>query len=63
MSKSKPAAVVAATSPPALPADTLASDLIWGAVPIGKEIGVGPRRAFHILQSGTVPAKKARFWL
>jgi hypothetical protein len=58
MSKSKPAAVAAATTSSTLPADTLASDLIWGAQAIGIEIGVGPRRAFHILQSGTVPAKK-----
>ena len=58
----KSAAVTAAATPPTTttpsPADTLASDLIWGAEAIGAELGIGPRRAFHILQSGSVPAKK-----
>jgi hypothetical protein len=59
MPKSKSAAAAAAaTTSPSPPADTLASDLIWGAQAIGIEIGVGPRRAFHILQSGSIPAKK-----
>ena len=44
------------TPPP--PADSLASDLIWGAEAIARELGVGPRRVFHYLQRGSIPARK-----
>ena len=33
-------------------------DLVWGAEAIGKAIGVAPRRAFYLLESGSIPARK-----
>lgn len=33
-------------------------DLVWGAEAIAKEIKVGTRRAFHLLETGQLPAKK-----
>jgi hypothetical protein len=32
--------------------------LIWGAEAIGAEIGCDRRRAFYLLESGELPAKK-----
>jgi hypothetical protein len=32
--------------------------LIWGADSIAREIGVSRRRAFYLLESGLIPAKK-----
>jgi hypothetical protein len=58
MKSKKSAAVEVTTAPNTATEPPLANDLVWGAEAIGAEIGVGPRRAFHILQSGTVPAKK-----
>jgi hypothetical protein len=37
---------------------TLEIVLIWGAEAIANEIGVGTRRAFHLLENGELPAKK-----
>jgi hypothetical protein len=34
------------------------SDLVWGAIAIGKVIGRNPRQAFFLLENGLVPAKK-----
>jgi hypothetical protein len=31
---------------------------VWGARNIGKEINRSPRQAFHLLESGKLPAKK-----
>ncbi|PBB86628.1 hypothetical protein [Mesorhizobium sp. WSM3876] len=33
-------------------------DLVWGAADIGKEINRKPRQAFHMLESGLLPARK-----
>jgi hypothetical protein len=33
-------------------------DLIWGATPIGKELGLNPRQAYHLLESGAVPGAR-----
>ena len=33
-------------------------DLIWGAQAIAKEIDRTPRQVFHLLHSGTLPAKR-----
>ncbi|MER9169852.1 DNA-binding protein [Mesorhizobium australicum] len=33
-------------------------DLVWGAAEIGKEINRKPRQAFHMLETGLLPAKK-----
>ena len=33
-------------------------NVIWGAKRIGKLIGVNERQAFHLLQTGKIPAKK-----
>lgn len=33
-------------------------DLVWGAEPIGKVIGLNKRQTFHLLESGRLPAKK-----
>lgn len=33
-------------------------DLIWGAEAIAKVIGRTPRVTFHLLASGSIPAKK-----
>ncbi|SDP77279.1 hypothetical protein SAMN05428967_3363 [Phyllobacterium sp. YR620] len=35
-----------------------ANDLKWGAADIGKCIGVSARRAYFLLESGAIPAKK-----
>jgi hypothetical protein len=34
------------------------TDILWGAGPIGKEIGCNRRQAFHLLETGRLPAKK-----
>jgi hypothetical protein len=34
------------------------SDIVWGAEAIGQVIGRKPRQAFHLLESGCLPAKK-----
>jgi hypothetical protein len=33
-------------------------DLLWGAAPIGKELGLNPRQAYHLLESGVVPGAR-----
>ena len=33
-------------------------DLVWGAGPIGKVVGLNKRQVFHLLESGRLPAKK-----
>jgi hypothetical protein len=33
-------------------------DLLWGATPIGKAMGINPRQAYHLLESGVLPARK-----
>ena len=33
-------------------------DLVWGAAAIGKEIGRTERQAFHLLETGRLPARK-----
>ena len=35
-------------------------DLVWGAEAIAAEIGVGIRRAFYLLEKGSIPAKKVQ---
>jgi hypothetical protein len=40
------------------PEDRLAADLIWGAKAIADEIGVGTRKAFYLLETGAIPARK-----
>lgn len=35
-------------------------DLLWGAEAIASEIGVSARRAFYLLETGSLPAKKVR---
>lgn len=32
--------------------------LIWGATEIGRVLGVSRRRAFHLLETGELPARK-----
>jgi hypothetical protein len=32
--------------------------LIWGAEAIARELGTNRRRAFHLLETGEIPAKK-----
>lgn len=31
---------------------------LWGAVAIGAAIGINRRQAFHLLETGAIPAKK-----
>jgi hypothetical protein len=39
------------------------SDIVWGAVEIGKVINRSPRAAFHLLENGRLPARKTgRLW-
>jgi nucleotidyltransferase/DNA polymerase involved in DNA repair len=38
--------------------DALADELLWGAAAIGQEIGVGTRKAFHLLETRKIPAQK-----
>jgi len=33
-------------------------DLIWGAKNIGEAVNLEPRKAFHALETGAIPAKK-----
>lgn len=33
-------------------------DLVWGADALAQELGVTRRRAFYLLESGELPAKK-----
>jgi hypothetical protein len=33
-------------------------DLLWGVARIAKEIGRNPRQAYHLLESGGLPARK-----
>lgn len=40
--------------------EALSSDLLWGARSIAEEIGVSPRKAFYLLESGAIPAQKIR---
>lgn len=43
--------------------DDLADDILRGAVAIGAFIGIDPRKAFHLLQLGEIPAmKEGRIW-
>jgi hypothetical protein len=35
-------------------------DLVWGAEAIAAELGVGIRRAFYLLEKGSLPAKKVQ---
>jgi hypothetical protein len=35
-------------------------ELVWGAKAIAQELGVGIRRAFYLLESGALPAKKVQ---
>ena len=42
----------------------VADDAIWGAGPIGEEIGVPERRAFYLLETGQIPARKiGKYWV
>ncbi|MER9087485.1 DNA-binding protein [Mesorhizobium sp. LNJC405B00] len=34
--------------------------LIWGAEAIARELGTNRRRAFHLLETDQIPAKKSR---
>jgi len=44
--------------------ETNSLDLIWGASAIAAEIGVDPRKAFWMLEQGTLPAKRVgRRWV
>jgi hypothetical protein len=36
----------------------LADDLLWGGTAVAKELGVPRRRAFYLLESKGIPAKK-----
>jgi hypothetical protein len=38
--------------------DSGAISLIWGAKAIAEELGVSPRKAFYLLESGAIPARK-----
>lgn len=38
--------------------NTLADELLWGAAAIGKEIGVDTRKAFYLLETKKIPARK-----
>jgi hypothetical protein len=38
--------------------ETEASDIVWGAGPIGKVINANERQAFHLLERGLLPARK-----
>ena len=40
------------------PSNTQNLELIWGADRIAQAIGVSTRRAFYMLESGQLPAKK-----
>lgn len=33
-------------------------DLIWGAAAIAAELSIKPRKAFYLLESGQLPARK-----
>jgi hypothetical protein len=33
-------------------------DLLWGAIPIGKELGLNQRQAYYLLESGVVPGAR-----
>ena len=33
-------------------------DLVWGADRIGEVLGASTRKAFHLLESGLIPARK-----
>ena len=45
-------------------AETLASDLLRGADAIGEFLGVSPRRAFDLLDSGSIPAgNEGKVWV
>jgi hypothetical protein len=46
----------------AAPDTTIADDLVWGAGPIGDEIGVNSRRAFYLLERGQIPARKSAIY-
>jgi hypothetical protein len=37
---------------------SVGADLVRGAKSIGAEIGVGPRKAYHLLENGLLPASK-----
>jgi hypothetical protein len=40
------------------PEDRLADDLLWGGKAVGQEIGVNTRKAFYLLETGAIPARK-----
>jgi hypothetical protein len=42
-----------------LPANDEPLDLIWGADAIAKHLGLSRRQAFHMLEKGQLPARKA----
>jgi len=39
-------------------AKPLADELIWETGPIGEEVGLKPREAYHLLRTGALPAQK-----
>jgi hypothetical protein len=44
--------------------ETLADDILRGALAIGKFVGLEPRQTFHHLQAGDLPAvKEGRVWV
>jgi hypothetical protein len=40
------------------PGPSLADDLLWGGRAIAAEIGVNTRKAFYLLDTGAIPARK-----
>jgi hypothetical protein len=40
------------------PAESLRDDLIWGIKGIAEEIGKSERQAFHLVDTGAIPAAK-----
>jgi hypothetical protein len=62
--KKKPAAEKV-SRPPRVPANPEAdkpSDIVWGAGAIAKVLNLTERQAFHLLESGKLPAKKTGRW-
>jgi hypothetical protein len=41
-------------------ADRIGDDLIWGGNGIAEELDISPRKAFHLLETRAIPARKLR---